>query len=402
MALVRRPVRTLSALFGSIALAGAFTVLGAGTASAAPSILRVGCGPGSYPTIGAAVGAAASGETIVVCPGTYHEDVVVAKALSIVGVGHPVIDATGQDNGVHVLASGSKIQGFTVENAIGEGILVGLVTAPVSDVTISHNTVRHNDLGNPTGASITDSPYPQCNAANNVPGDCGEGIHLANAFDSTVIGNTVDGNSGGILLSDDTGQTYGNLVAFNNVYGNIFDCGITIASHLPEVFGGGVHDNKIIANRVTGNGVAGQGGGVLLATAVPGNVPGIPGTGGAVYNNLVQGNYLARNGLAGVTLHSHATGEDLNGNTVIGNTIGTNNLDPDMDFVGFGSQFFDGETTGVIVAAVSNVTITIARNVIFNNAIGVWLGQAGGSTITAMGTASNRFVNVTNPVVTVS
>jgi parallel beta-helix repeat protein len=402
MALVRRPVRTLSALFGSIALAGAFTVLGAGTASAAPSILRVGCGPGSYPTIGAAVGAAASGETIIVCPGTYHEDVVVAKALSIVGVGHPVIDATGQDNGVHVLASGSKIQGFTVENAIGEGILVGLVTGPVSDVTISHNTVRHNDLGNPTGASITNSPYPQCNAANNVPGDCGEGIHLANAFDSAVIGNAVDGNSGGILLSDDTGQTYGNLVAFNNVYRNIFDCGITIASHLPEVFGGGVHDNKIIANRVTGNGVAGQGGGVLLATAVPGNVPGIPGTGGAVYNNLVQGNYLAGNGLAGVTLHSHATGEDLNGNTVIGNTIGTNNLDPDMDFVGFGSQFFDGETTGVIVAAVSNVTITIARNVIFNNAIGVWLGQAGGSTITAMGTASNRFVNVTNPVVTVS
>jgi len=401
MTLIRRPVRALSALLCAMALAGALTVVGAGAASAS-SILRVGCGRGSYPTIGAAVGAGVSGETIIVCPGTYHEDVVVSKALSIVGVGHPVIDATGQDNGVHVLASGSNIQGFTVKNAIGEGILVGLVTAPISHVTISHNTVRHNDLGNPDGGNLSDSPYPQCNAANNIPGDCGEGIHLANVFDSTVVSNTVDGNSGGILLSDDTGQTYGNLVAFNNVYSNIFDCGVTIASHLPEVFGGGVHDNKIIGNRVTGNGVAGQGGGVLLATGVPGNVPGIPGTGGAVYSNLVQGNYLAGNGLGGVTLHSHAPGEDLNGNTVIGNTIGTNNLDPDLDFVGFGSQFFDGETTGVLVAAASNVTITIKGNLIFNNVIGVWLGQAGGATITAVGTAANRFVNVKNPVVTVS
>ncbi|MGH3180854.1 MAG: right-handed parallel beta-helix repeat-containing protein [Streptosporangiaceae bacterium] len=405
MALVRRPARTLSALFGSLALAGALMVVGAGTAGAAPSILRVGCGHGSYPTIGAAVGAAASGETIMVCPGTYPGGVVVSRALSIVGVGHPVIDATGQDNGVQVLASGSRIQGLTVENAIGEGILVGLVPAPVSHVTISGNTVKHNDRGNPAGAPITNSSYPQCNAnpaTPTTPGDCGEGIHLANAFDSTVVGNTVVANSGGILLSDDTGPTYGNLVAFNDVSGNVLDCGITIAGHTPEVFGGGVHDNKILANRVTGNGVAGQGGGVLLATGVPGNVPGIPGTGGAVYNNLVQGNYLAGNGLGGVTLHSHAPGENLNGNTITGNTIGTNNLDPDMDFAGFGPQFFDGQTTGVIVAAASNVTITIARNLIFNNVNGVWLGQVAGATITAAGTASNRFVNVTNPVVTVS
>ncbi len=404
MTLVHRPVRALSALLGSMVLAGAFTVTGAAAASAS-SVLRVGCGHGSYPTIGAAVGAAASGATIVVCPGTYPGGVVVSKALSIVGAGHPVIDATGDDNGVHVLASGSRIQGLTVRNALGEGILVGLGTAPVSDVTISHNTVKHNDQGNPTGGTITTSSYPQCNvnpATPNVPGDCGEGIHLANAFDATVVDNTVADNSGGILLSDDTGPAYGNLIAYNDVTGNTLDCGITVAGHTPEVFGGGVHDNRIIANQVTGNGLAGQGAGVLLATGVPGNVPGIPGTGGAVYNNLVQGNYLAGNGLGGVTLHSHAPGEDLNGNTITGNTIGTNNLAPDMDFAGFGSQFFDGQTTGVLVAAASDVTITIKQNLIFGNVNGVWLGQVGGATITAKGTATNRFVNVENDVVTVS
>ena len=399
---IRHPMRTLSALFGSIVLAAAFMAVSAGTAAAAPaSVLRVGCGHHSFRTIGAAVSAAASGDTIVVCPGTYPGGVVVSKTLSILGLGHPVINATGQDNGVQVLASGSRIQGFTVENAIGEGILVGLAKTPVSDVTIRNNTVKHNDQGNPTGGTITTSSYPQCNtnpATPTIPGDCGEGIHLADAFDSTVIGNTVFDNSGGILLSDDTGATYGNLVKFNNVFRNVFDCGITLAGHTPAVFGGGVHDNTILGNRVTGNGTAGQGGGVLLATGVPGFVPGIPGPGGAVYNNLVQGNYLAGNGLGGVTLHSHAPGENLNGNTVTGNAIGTNNVDPDHDF---GPPFDDGQTTGVIAIAASSVTITIKHNVIFNNVNGIWLAQVRAATVTAIGATSNLFIRVAHPVVTV-
>lgn len=391
----------LVALVGSMALAGAVMVVGAGAASAAPNTLRVGCGHDSYPTVAAAVSAAASGETIIVCPGTYPGGVVLSKSLSIVGIGHAVINATGQDNGVQVLASGSTIEGLTVENALGEGILVGLVATPVSDVTISHNTVEHNDQGNPTGAAITTSSYQECDAnpaAPSTPGDCGEGLHLANAFDSTVVGNTVIDNSGGILLSDDTGATYGNLIAFNNVSGNALDCGITIASHTPEVFGGGVYDNRILNNRVTNNGRLGQGAGVLLATAVPGDIPGvIPGTGGAVFGNLVAGNYLEGNGLGGVTLHSHATGEDLNGNTITGNVIGPNNFAPDEDF---GPEYFDAQTTGVIVVAASDVTITIARNLISNDVNGVFIGEVG-ATVTANGTASNRFVNVANPVVTV-
>jgi hypothetical protein len=64
-------------------------------------------------------------------------------SLSILGLGRLVINAKGQNNGVLVTASGSRIQGFTVENAIGEGILVGLQKASVSDVAIRGNTVKH-------------------------------------------------------------------------------------------------------------------------------------------------------------------------------------------------------------------------------------------------------------------
>jgi parallel beta-helix repeat protein len=391
----------LVALSGSVALAAAFMVLSAGAASAAPNTLRVGCGHDSYPTITAAVNAAPSWATVTVCPGTYAEDVVVTKPVSIIGLGHPVINASGLSNGVDVQASGTEIQGLTVENAVGEGILVGFApgSAPapaVSDVTIRDNTVADNDQGTPATTS-----YWECLPTQGVPGDCGEGIHLLHATDSRVVGNTVAGNSGGILLSDDSGPTYGNLIAYNDVSGNLYDCGITIAGHAPQVFGG-VYGNSILDNQVTNNGVDGQGAGVLLATGVPGGLLGAGSAGGAVYNNLVEGNYLAGNGLAGVTVHSHAPAEDLNGNTITGNVIGTNNLTPDEDFAGF--SLYDGQSTGVIVETASPIQITIARNLIAQDTDGVFLGQVLSvtppGTISASGLASNRFVHVANDVVT--
>ena len=82
----------------------------------------------------------------------------------------------------------------------------------------------------------------------------------------------------------------------------------------------GVYNNVIRDNRITDNGTSGEGAGVLFANAGPGT---------ASYDNWVVGNYIAGNELAGVTMHAHTLGpgqfEDLNGNNVIDNVIGTNN-----------------------------------------------------------------------------
>lgn len=354
--------------------------------------LSVGCGRSSYTSIGAAAAAASPGATIFVCAGTYDEDVVIPPTtpLTIEGVGNPVIDASGLNNGVQILASHSELKGFTVENAIGEGVLVqGVPGTPVTGVTVTDNTVVHNDQGNPTGAPLTTSPYSECNGSTEAPGDCGEGIHLMVADNSSVVSNNVSNNSGGILLTDEFGPTEGNVVAFNTVSNNTLDCGITIASHNPGAFvggvpqstAGGVFDNRIQFNSVSGNGIAGQGAGVLLATPLPG---------GAVYDNQVQNNLIWNNGLAGVTVHSHAPGQDLNGNVIEGIFIGTNNLDGDKDF----SPAVDLSTTGIIVAAVAPLAITIENNLIANNVFGVWTMPA----VTATGTGSNLFYRVTTPV----
>src|SRR5579883_1095931 len=354
----RLVVRAFAALSGAALLPAAWLVAMAGPAAAAPGVLRVGCGERAYATIGSAVSAAAPGQTVVVCPGTYHEEVVVPadKPLSIEGIGHPVVDATGFDQGVLVLASHSEVEGLTVENAIGEGILVeGAPGEPITDVTVSRNTVTRNDQGNPTGASISTSGYAECNAAGLVPGDCGEGIHLMVADDSRVLGNVVRANSGGILLTDEFGPTDGNLVAFNTVADNTLDCGVTVVGHNASAF-----------------------------------AQGVPQPGGAVYDNRVVGNYLSGNGLAGVTVHSHAPGQDLNGNTVTGNIIATNNLDGDFDF----SPLVDPSTTGVFVGSVGPLSITVTGNVFVKDVYGIWTTP----TVTVLGGAANVFAAVSTPL----
>ncbi len=385
---------------------GSILYVSNGSGTSTPSNQKHNCDGAAYTTIGAAVAAAeapgAKATTVVVCSGTYLEDVVIAgsNAITVDGAGNPVINALGLTNGVQVLGSGTTVDGLTVEYATGEGILVGSPTAPqgttVSNVTISDNTVTANDRGNPYGEPLSGdaaSAYGQCNAnpATNDPGDCGEAIHLLSADNSTVTGNYVTGNSGGILMTDENGPTFGNTISDNTVISNSLDCGITVAGHHLGTFGpngpvtvapatGGIYNNTIKDNDSENNGLAAQGAGIVLATGVPG---------GAVYNNVVDGNTISGNGLAGVTLHAHGGAENLNGNSITNNTIGTNNLDGDPDFPPANTF-----TTGVTVAtATSPISVTITGNTISYDHFGIF--TTGPVTATISG---NTNIGVTQPV----
>ena len=214
----------LAAALSSTALAGVALASLAGTAAAsAPGNVFVSpsgkataggtsCATARYMSIEAAIKAAAPGSTVVACPGTYRGQVTVIKPLTLLGVG-ATIDAAGSDNGITVPVPHTTVEGFTVEGAIGEGILVvGRPGAPVADVTVSGNVVEGNDLGNPTGRPISSSHYRECNASGKVPGDCGEGIHLMVAVGSVVSGNLVEDNSGGILVTDEFGPSDHNVI----------------------------------------------------------------------------------------------------------------------------------------------------------------------------------------------
>ena len=130
-----------------------------------------------------------------------------------------------------MLSSDIRFSGFTVTHAQGEGILAAGLGGDLSGISISHNAVVHNDLG---GGVPPASTYFECAAEGQVPGDCGEGVHFVGVAYSQITRNYIADNSGGVLLSDDTGPTHNNLVADNVVTGNSSDCGITVPGHNPN------------------------------------------------------------------------------------------------------------------------------------------------------------------------
>jgi hypothetical protein len=331
--------------------------------------------------------------------------VVIAKPLTLTGK-HATIDETGVTPTFSVMlppptgtqtifaavvmeSSWIDFTGFRVQHAQGEGILAAGLNGTVSHIVISRNAVVHNDLG---GGVPPKSTYFLCAAQGPVPGDCGEGVHFAGGVAySTIRDNFIADDSGGVLLTDDVGPTHNNVVEDNIVTDNTADCGITVPGHnpmavnaagVPQPSVAGVYRNVIKDNVVTGNGVQGEGAGVLFANAGPGT---------ASYDNLVEGNYIAGNGLAGVTMHAHgpATNEDLNGNVIVHNSIGKNNLDGDTLDGPPGPA--DLKTTGVLVfSGGTPVTVTIAHNHIFDNHYGIWLSLP----VKAFGLRTNSFRHV--------
>ena len=193
---------------------------------------------GCYSTIQSAVNSAKAKDVINVRRGTYKEGVVIGIPLSLIGAGagQSTIDATNQPNGVlidgfdHAGLHNVIVAGFTVENAQFEGILAVSAT----NVTISNNSVVNNDKSpglNFTGAANGCPGQPAYEM--DETGDCGGAIHLIGVSDSTVSGNYVSGNADGLLISDETGISKGNLVTQNNFINNPLECGIVLASHPP-------------------------------------------------------------------------------------------------------------------------------------------------------------------------
>src|ERR1700675_4147887 len=104
---------------------------------------------GCYAKIQSAVDHASVNDVINVAPGTYKEDVLVGKPLSLIGAGaHPsVIAATGLAPGIFVVGFNTAglrnvtIAGFTVKNSPFEAVLVGRA----ADFSIRVNRIADND-----------------------------------------------------------------------------------------------------------------------------------------------------------------------------------------------------------------------------------------------------------------
>lgn len=223
----------------------------AGTAGIVASALGIGGGvraaiihvPGDYATIQDAIYAASAGDQVVVGPGTYHERLLVARSIHLLGQsGHQgtVIDAEGQGTAVRfesTLADGAILEGFTVQNGASIGIDAGGVCTIDCSPIVRGNLIRFN-WGSGLSARGEGTPLFE----GNLVVENGQGI-LHWQSGATIRGNTIAHNAGsGIELANRTPvEISGNLIFANG--------GSGIEGTIPE----GVPACWITGNTLVGN-----------------------------------------------------------------------------------------------------------------------------------------------------
>jgi nitrous oxidase accessory protein NosD len=196
-----------------------------------PGVIRV---PTDYPTIQKAINAAQNGDTIIVGPGTYNENIVVNKSVKLDAseVCKVTINGTKGKAGivVDVDASNVEINGFHIRNG-AIGIWVGVY---LSNVIIQLNNIEEmgesgitaDFVGNLKieGNSVKNSPWGINKAQveggtvknNRIEGSTKDGLSVSKSKDEEISGNTITNSSVGLNITDTSGE----LVYHNNFINN--------------------------------------------------------------------------------------------------------------------------------------------------------------------------------------
>ncbi|MFH1014196.1 MAG: PKD domain-containing protein, partial [Thermoplasmatota archaeon] len=148
--------------------------------------------PSEYPSIQVAIDAANESDTIYVSSGTYNENVIINKSLTLTGEesSNTIISGSGTHT-IQVTSNNVAISGFKIQNTDSDKacIFLSLVTSCI----ISSNIVKNG----------------------------GNGIYLVNSNSITIANNTaIESNNIGIYLSNsNNNEIRGNNISNNNVNG---------------------------------------------------------------------------------------------------------------------------------------------------------------------------------------
>jgi len=170
-------------------------------------------GPADFHTIQEAVNNATTGDIIYVYNGTYYENIVVDKSVSLVGEDRDLTTIDGNRTGtvISITAHNVNIRCFTIK---GSGTLQsdsGISTHAFSGNEISHNTITNNNDGIHFEASSDNKISDNIISSNN-----NDGIFLGMSGD-IVSGNTITNNNDGIYLYWSWGSVISsNIISSNN------------------------------------------------------------------------------------------------------------------------------------------------------------------------------------------
>jgi parallel beta-helix repeat protein len=247
--------------------------------------------PGDYSTIGAAITAASPGDTINVAPGTYAENVLINKALTLVST---VQNGANIQGNVSITVNSVTVDGFHITNfgqipvpdysgvyiPSGTGVVVinnlidGIAIDPVTHLTVGVHTLYGGNAGVLVKDNVIQNVrmgiYNQGSTMNiegntiNNASHCGIGVDTS--LGTTITGNTISGSGDVgievfgsnvvVHLNNITGYDFGlqtsgpNVDAENNWWGNA--TGPNNPDSNPSGTGVGVSNNVAFAPWLTG------------------------------------------------------------------------------------------------------------------------------------------------------
>jgi nitrous oxidase accessory protein len=208
--------------------------------------------PDDYPTIQLAVDAANVGDTVFVRNGTYFENVIISKALTVIGEYNSSTIVDGSNLGPVFTVSGSyvRVANFTIQNSgtaypnsgiralessrwcvFSDNIIVNnfigvLLSSSYADI-LEENQILNAQYGvyflNAGGNRVTDNTI-----SNNY-----QGFVMFSSPSNIIVGNTVQNNTVGMSISACSGNAiyYNNFnnryqtIFYPNIYPNIWDNG---------------------------------------------------------------------------------------------------------------------------------------------------------------------------------
>jgi parallel beta-helix repeat protein len=383
--------------------------------------------PDDYLTIQAGINAASPGDTVYVRAGTYVENVVLNKTLSLVGedAESTTIDGGGAGDVVLIVVDGVNLTGFTVcesgltssagirlRNASHCGISGNNIRSNCEGVrleagqsnTVSGNNITTNDL---YAVVLSYSPY-NFFSGNDIA-DNGHGVYVSFSYYNTFFGNSIKANGGyGIALEGCSSTmlsenifvndglyvwgSYGSAVVDNLVNGKplvylesvsdsvVGDAGqvVLVNCHRIRV------ENLNLSATTMGVELWGTSNSKLTGNNFTNNLYGIYSEYSS--NNTVSGNNMADN-MAGVSL-AYDFNDTISGNNVTANywrgvsiwyssnnTASVNNL--------------TNNENGIFVESSSNNTVS--GNKVANNRYGIQFKSSSDNTVSGNNIANNTF-----------
>ena len=167
-----------------------------------------------YSTIGEALQAANSGDTIQASPGTYTESLSIETSINLEGSPGSIIDVTDELRGISIKANDTTVSGFEI---IGdESTLSGFAIEPgTTNININDNIIHGMSFANPSNESPLSYgiiawgndtiPNPPSNITinnNEIYNITGSGISLGEITQDITITNNYIHDINGVVLSE--------------------------------------------------------------------------------------------------------------------------------------------------------------------------------------------------------